>query len=321
MFFLILMMANPVVQKLLQKIGDPQLIDKLAALPPTELQSLLLELHNVTAQQVTPGSLLKAYGTNRFVSPSALNPILLHQAESKLLELAVAHQYEPLELSPLAPLGTCSAVGLANQNKIVTASRGTEVVADATNSLALETAVRRKQQRFDGSVVKLCACHRHVRAQALPAIKGFTSHFEVFCAVSAGRDEGDRTFEAKALEDHLSFYQVYLVQLHGLEGVSFTIKGIRRAEGDTKISQQLFEVTKSRLPHVKLSFEEVNANDHRYYQHTRFSVNLEFEGKVFNLGDGGFVDWGTKLTSNAKERMFTSGIGLELLLKIQHRLI
>ncbi len=39
------------------------------------------------------------------------------------------------------------------------------------------------------------------------------------------------------------------------------------------------------------------------------------------MGDGGFVDWGAKLTSNGKERMFTSGIGVELLIKLLYGLI
>jgi hypothetical protein len=45
-------------------------------------------------------------------------------------------------------------------------------------------------------------------------------------------------------------------------------------------------------------------------------LNVDFKGKEFNMGDGGFVDWGAKLTSNHKERMFTSGVGVELLIKL-----
>ena len=54
---------------------------------------------------------------------------------------------------------------------------------------------------------------------------------------------------------------------------------------------------------------------------TRFSLNLVYNDKEYNLGDGGFVDWGQKLTGNYKERMLISGIGIELLLKLQHGLI
>jgi hypothetical protein len=72
---------------------------------------------------------------------------------------------------------------------------------------------------------------------------------------------------------------------------------------------------------MDILFAEVPADKHRYYQHTRFSLDVDNDGKLLNLGDGGFVDWGQKLTSNAKERMFTSGIGLELLLKLQRGML
>ena len=61
--------------------------------------------------------------------------------------LAAAEQFEAVELSPLAPLGVCSVVGLASQNKIVSALRGTEVVSDPTNVLALECARRLRDRR------------------------------------------------------------------------------------------------------------------------------------------------------------------------------
>ena len=47
-------------------------------------------------------------------------------------------EYEPVELSPLAPLGTSSVVGTVHQNKVVSTSRNSEVLSDPTNVLALE---------------------------------------------------------------------------------------------------------------------------------------------------------------------------------------
>ncbi|HMI65132.1 MAG TPA: hypothetical protein VK517_03810, partial [Cyclobacteriaceae bacterium] len=71
-------------------------------------------------------------------------------------------------------------IALVDQNKVVSALRGTEVVADATNLLALESSKRRKSSRFDNEAIHLCTLHRHVRAQAIPRGKGFTPHFKVF---------------------------------------------------------------------------------------------------------------------------------------------
>ena len=312
-------MANPTIERLLEKIGDTQLLDKLQQLPATELHSLLLEIFRRAAGDVTPQQLLKAYETNRFVVPSAVDPIIFYKTELEMLELAKKDSFEPQELSPLAPLGNCSAIGLADQNKIVSAARGTEVVADATNLMALECAVRRKQSKFGNEAVNLCSIHRHVRAQAIGG-KGMTPHFKIFTAITAGRDTGALDFEKMALLRHLSFYKKFFVDQHKFD-TKVIIKGLKGDDGNTLRSQQLYEFIKQQLPGIGLSFAEVPGDKHRYYQHTRFSLNIDFKGQEFNMGDGGFVDWGAKLTSNNKERMFTSGIGVELLIKLMSGLI
>lgn len=233
-----------------------------------------------------------------------------------MLEFAKAGSFKPLELSPLAPLGNCSAIGLTDQNKIVSALRGTEVVADATNLMALEASVRRRNSRFDDNVVSLCSIHRHVRAQALPPVKGFTAHFKIFTAVTAGRDNGSLEFEKMALLQHLSLYEKYFVGHLKFKNARVIIKALKGSDGSTERSRRLYDFIKTKLSGFNLSFEEVPQDEHRYYQHTRFSFNADFNGSEFNLGDGGFVDWGAKLTSNGKERMFTSGAGLELIIKL-----
>jgi hypothetical protein len=309
-------MSNPAIDRVLGKLGDIDLLDKLRALPPTELQSLLLEISRRSAADITPQQLLKSYETNRFVVPSAVDPITFYKKELEMLEIAQQLSFEGIELSPLAPLGNCSVVGLADQNKIVSSGRGTEVVADATNLMALECAVRRKKHKFDNTVVNLCSIHRHVRAQAIPNIKGFTPHFKIFTAITSGRDTGSLEFEKNSMLSHLLLYKNFFVDKLDLAGTKFVIKGLRSEGKKVERSLALFEFLKTSIPGLHLSFEEVPEDKHRYYQHTRFSLNVDFEGREYNLGDGGFVDWGSKLTSNAKERMFTSGVGIELLIKL-----
>lgn len=309
-------MSNPTIDRLLEKVGDRQLIEKLSELPATELQSLLLEVFRLSAGSITPQQLMKSYETNRFVVPSAVDPIAFAKFDVELLELAKAGGFEPLELSPLAPLGNCSAIGLADQNKIVSAVRGTEVVADTTNLMALETAVRRRKAKFDGRNISLCSVHRLVRAQALLPGKGMTPHFKIFTAITAGRDSGSLEFEKTALLAHLSFYKKLFADHLKLSGTRIIIKGLKGDAGNTERSKQLFDHVSRHLSGVDTSFAEVPEDKHRYYQHTRFSLNIDYKGTEFNMGDGGFVDWGAKLTSNAKERMFTSGLGVELLIKL-----
>lgn len=314
-------MSNPAINSILKQIGDTSLLEKLKRLPPTELQSLLLEIFRNAAADITPAQLLKAYETNRFVAPSSVDPVIFYKMELEMLESAKAHSFDPLELSPLAPLGNCSVIGLADQNKIVSSVRGTEVVADATNLMALECAIRRKQSKFGNEAIHLCNILRHVRAQALPKIKGFTPHFKIFTAITSGHDTGSFEFEKMALLKHLSFYKNYFVDHLKLEKTKIIIKGLRSPDHDTTRSKQLFNFIKSNVSGLEVSFEEVDQDKHRYYQHTRFSLNIDFKGTDFNIGDGGFVDWGSKLTSNNKERMFTSGIGVELLIKLVNGLI
>jgi hypothetical protein len=304
------MKNTSITKRLLKKIGDEQLLEKLQQLPATELQSLMLEIFRQAATDITPQQLLKAYETNRFVAPSAVDPIRFYEMELEMLKMARSNSFEPQELSPLAPLGNCSAIGLADQNKIVSAARGTEVVADATNLMALECAVRRKRSKFDDAHINLCSIHRHVRAQAIEGGKGHTPHFKIFTAITSGRDSGSLGFEKTALLRHISLYRKFFIDHHKLAG-KFIIKGIEPA-----ISFRLFEFIKQQQPDIDLTFTEVPKDEHRYYQHTRLTFDINYKGQPFNIGDGGFVDWGAKLTSNGKERMFTSGVAVELLIKL-----
>jgi hypothetical protein len=313
--------SNPVIKSLLSRLGEPDLLKKLDSLPASELNSLLLEVMRLRTLSISAGDLMHAYQQNRFVAPSSIDPVTFLKEEIILLELAKSHGYEALELSPLAPLGNCSVMGLANQNKIVSALRGTEVVADATNLMALESSLRRKESTFDSSIVNLCAVHRHVRSQALPPGKGFTPHFKIFCLLSAGADHGHLSFEKNAILSHLLFYKSYFVDTLQLGDMSVIVKGLTGEGQNINTSKALYQHVSENVKEMSISFIEVPADEHRYYHHTRFSINIDHNGSALNLGDGGFVDWAQKLTSNSKEQMFTSGIGLELLIKLQQGLL
>jgi len=217
-------------------------------------------------------------------------------------------------------LGNCSSLALVDQNKVVSALRGTEIVADATNLLALEASWRRKRSGFDAILINLCAVHRHVRAQALPPVKGFTAHFKLFCAVTSGRDSGNLQFEMQSLLRHLTLYRDYLKTVVDLASIRIILK-ILEGDGSEMFGDKIFNFLQPKLGGVDLSRMSVSIDEHGYYQRLRFSINVIHKGKEINLGDGGFVDWAMKLTSNNKERMLTSGLGLELLLKLKNGLI
>ncbi len=69
------------------------------------------------------------YESSRFVRPATITPQTLIEWERAAFA-SLSPEFEALELSPVAPLGTCSAVGLVDQNKVVSTSRNTEVVSE-----------------------------------------------------------------------------------------------------------------------------------------------------------------------------------------------
>ena len=108
------------------------------------------------------------------------------------------------ELSPVAPLGTCAAVGATDQNRIVSTVRTSEVVSDPTNVLALEAA----RQRSVAGEVHLAAHHRVLRAQRFAP--GNAAHFSLFALVSSGRDRGSQATELDFLGRHLTAWRTLL---------------------------------------------------------------------------------------------------------------
>jgi hypothetical protein len=86
---------------------------------------------------------MRRWQHDRFVRPAASDPRRLAAVESRLWQLLPV-RFTGIELSPVAPLGTCSAVAPISQNRVVASVRNTEVVSDSTNALAVEAAARRR---------------------------------------------------------------------------------------------------------------------------------------------------------------------------------
>ena len=158
------------IERIQREAGVPDLLEALVErLTPTDLQSLLLEVYRRRSDRVKPSQLLERYMHDRFVRPSALQPARVTELD-RLVWSLLPDQYTAVELSPVCPLGTTAAVATVDQNKVVTTIRNTEVVADATNVLALECAVRRRSLLNDAphscERVRLSASHRMLRGQA-----------------------------------------------------------------------------------------------------------------------------------------------------------
>ena len=136
------------------------------------------------------------------MQPAASDARRVAAVEARLWQLLPA-DFAGIDLSPVTPLGTCSAVAPVSQNRVVTTVRSTEVVSDSTNALAIEAAARRHGQPRDGQV-HLASAHRLVRAQVFGP--GAAAHFRLFALVSSARDRGSGRTEADMLTRHLSYW-------------------------------------------------------------------------------------------------------------------
>src|SRR2546426_2751877 len=187
-------------------------------LAPTDLQSLLLEVYGRRAKKREPKLLLEDHISNRFTRPSVSSPRRLLEWD-RIAFSRLPKVFQPIELSPVCPLGTVSALSPISQDWTVSTIRNTEVVADSTNVLAIECAVRRREQRNFSSgkaaSVHLAASLRLLRGQKFGVGPDAKQHFRLFTLCSAGRDPGNLRFETETVRLHIGFFLTTLKRFLG----------------------------------------------------------------------------------------------------------
>ena len=168
--------------KLLERHGLARALDTIVhRMKRHELITLLMEAHAQRAQGVTPGDLMGQYAEDRFVIPSPVSQRTFNHVDAVAFHVAGA--FEAVELSPIAPLGACSAVAPVDPKST---GRMQEVVSDCTNVLAAVAAQKRRRLIQAGdktAVVRLCTSHRHTRMQSF-GNPLFSAHFRVFALVN-----------------------------------------------------------------------------------------------------------------------------------------
>ena len=273
-------------------------------LPASRLWSLLLEVAEARAIGRRPAELVEQWDRDRFVQPAIVDQRSIVEVDGHLLGAAPA--FESIELSPVAPLGVCTIMGHASQNKVLSALRGTELVSDPTNVMALECA--RRLRRDPATVVRLATSHRCVRAQPIPKGRGFTANFRIFCLVSAGLERQNHAFVVEAMAEHITIMLDALDRLeqHGFAFPERRITVLTR-EGRTALGDRI----------VALLGGAVVARaplEHPYYNKgLRFQIAARSsEGIEIPLIDGGAFDWVAKLTSNRRAVYVASGLGSQL---------
>lgn len=307
------------ITRIERALGAPNLLDRLAKLPGSELQSLLLAVHRRRAALLSARDVLRAYEANKFVQPSPLDPAALLELDRLALSL-LPPGYEPLGLSPVCPFGASAVLGAIHQDWVLAASRQTEVVSDPTIALALECAARKqalKQSGGDiGSRIDLFATHRAIRSQ--PFSPPFRQHFNLIALCSAGRDAGGHRFDTETLIEHLTVYldltgraAAFYATPIGLRVALTPLEGGVSAE---RLEEYVVQRLTKRFPDVRFEFDYDRQNGKSgYYIRACFKVWLATSEGEANLADGGFTDWTQRLLSDRKERALTSGLGTEIL--------
>jgi hypothetical protein len=304
------------IESILLKVGNPELLSQLSSkLSMSELNSLLLEVYRAKAKEMNPPDLLRQYSGNRFVLPAKLSPIVSYRYSADLLEAAEKYGYTALDLSPVSVLGSCSVIAQVDQNKVLSALRGTEVLSDATNALALHICAEKKKKNAKTTErLRYCAIHRHLRAQKFSGSNQYP-HFILYCTVISGRDEGNLKFEKESLVETFTFYQEYLRAQGFLENIRFIIWP---RPGDKKASEKIYDYLRSPSENTQFYsiIKEEPSGESGYYKDLQFKIMASYKDKEYEIGDGGFVDWPQKLLQDKKERMLISAIGLERLIMI-----
>ncbi|WP_091672314.1 hypothetical protein [Micromonospora auratinigra] len=273
----------------------------LAGLPAADLRTALLTVARDRAAAVRPADVVRRWREDRFVRPADVDPRALSRVEGRLWELLPA-DVAGVELSPVAPVGTCAAVAPVSQHRIVTTMRGTEVVSDPTNALAVEAAARRRH----GDEVHLAAAHRVLRAQDFGP--GASAHFRLFTLVSSARDTGSGRTEARLLARHLSFWHTVLADL-----ARTAVPRLHVTILDPVVGERLADTVRPVLaadgatPHD----EPERRRGRGYY--VGAALRLTLHGGALEVGDGGFTDWTARLTGDAKERCLISCLATERL--------
>jgi hypothetical protein len=273
-------------------------------LPASQLWSLWLEVAAGRAARRQPAELGAQWERDRFVQPAPVDQRSLVEVDRHLLAAAAA--FESIELSPVAPLGVCSIMGHASQNKVLSALRGTEVVSDPTNVLALECARRLRRDR--AAAVRLATSHRCVRAQEIPKVRGFTASFRIFCLASAGFERPNHAFVVDAVVEQMT---IMLRALDALERYGFRFPNRRVTVLATEEKTALGDRIAGQLGQLAVSRTLL---DHPYYNHgLRFQIAARSsDGIDIPLIDGGAFDWVAKLTANRRAVYVASGLGSQL---------
>jgi len=286
--------------------------EALLDLGPTDLQVLLADVTTARAGLTSAATVRRRWATDRFVRPADSDPRRLSALEARLWELVPA-DFVGVELSPVTPFGTSAALAGIGQDRVVSTTRGTEVVSDSTTTLALEAARRRLEQP-PGGHVHLAAIHRQLRAQPMG---GASAHFRLLTLVSSARDAGSGSTHAELLVLHLRTWRDLLAcTVPDLEST------IEVSAWTPVVAERLADRVRPALG-VEERVAVVDAPERTrakgYYTDVALRIEVSGPDGPVEVGDGGMTGWTAALTDNRKELSLVSCVSTERLLALGAR--
>lgn len=277
----------------------------------SELNTILLDIFNRRVQQETSSSLLNKYERNKLVKPAQIDVLKYKEDELNCYKILAGKGFDPIELSPVAQLGTSSVIATVDQKKVLTALRNTEVQADPTNAIALHYASLKKKGKSDSKTYNYGNISRVIRTQAF-SNPNFTPHFSVLGLISCGKDTGSFNFEKEELFKHLTTLYEICKKIYGLEQVYSEIIPCKGYDSQNPLIKDSISYVRERNDDFSVSIVEPDY-ENNYYYGFRIKLKTILNGDVYEIGDGGLLDWTQQLLTNRKERMMTSSIGPQLL--------
>lgn len=275
---------------------------------PSESRPALMDLARRQAAARGPRDLVAQWARDPSVAPGEVDQRLLLALDVRAFD--AADGYEALQLSPVAPLGVNSVVAPTSQDRTLTTTRGTEVVSDPTNVLALEAA--RRLSLDPDTDVRLCTSHQTLRMQPPGAGAGRSQHFRLFSLTDSGRGLPDDGFEVGAVMRQLVVFDRIFDACESAGSAFPDRRAIIRVSPERRVLGDRIEAALGRtLAHVATSRETLDSS---YYGGLRVGFGARGRsGEFHEIADLGAFDWVARLTGDARQRFIASGLGIQLI--------
>lgn len=282
-----------------RKVGQTELPQVLADMPFNSLTPILVETMRQKSERIGPGDLLReAEAKCEFFGPSAISQKELCQFQ-RIYFQGMPDSFDSIQLPPIAPQGICTALTKLGQNERLTTIRKSEVISDSTLALAVQAAIRRKQQCTSPEGVygdvSFATFHRLLRLQKFDPEKKWSQHFEILGTITTGRRKGKNSFRNDTIRTHVQMWIDFFHRLnqngYAYRNILFTFSsvalmewileeyGIRREEvnqNSLKGGYDFFEVYRIPLPRQIESVREIQSR----IPESLFKQLLRFEQEV-----------------------------------------